>query len=110
MSLLSRLFFSTNHIPFYPTMESLSLPSQTEMEHIRTRNVSFLKPISRETAFKYLNENDEDIALPHPTNNTIAPVPIQQEFSHKKSGRQYISGKSTNYAMEKLTLQVLRLY
>ena len=32
MSLIFPLFFSTIHIPLYPAIEPLSLPSQTEME------------------------------------------------------------------------------
>ena len=47
--------------------------------HIRTRNVSYFKPVSRKVAFKHLNENDKDITLPHQTNNFSAPAPIQQK-------------------------------
>ena len=49
--------------------------SQLDIDgHTRTRNVSYFKPVSREVAFKHLNENDKDIKLPHPTNNFSAPI------------------------------------
>ena len=110
MSFLSRLCFSTS---IYRSIMQWNHDHCLVRRRLTYQNQkqSYFKAVSRDVAFKYLNEKNEDISLLHPASNTIASAPIQQQRVYPQQIRRPLhEWRKYKLCTDQLTLQALQLH